>query len=307
MRKLILPFMLSMALVAAAQTALDKPVLRNVTLISPYYFGPNAFAVPDMLDGRVQSELRVELAGDYFHGNRGDHTADAALKVNVPLWTRRANLSVWMPVMEWYHNSNRNITACRIQPAHQSEAKKGHLGGDVYVSADMQLLQEKKDKKFRPDWTIRAALKTASGGGFYLARYYDGPGYFFDTSLAKSFALGKGKWKHRLRLVASTGFLCWQTDNGRQNDAVQYGAMLKWENRYFALSEALGGYNGWEHNAGNGGNIAHDCPMTLKTNFTYKIKQWEIVAAYQYGIRDYPYQQARLGVAYNIDILKLKK
>lgn len=293
------------ASVAAAQTALDKPVLRNVTLISPYYFGPNAFAVPDMLDGRVSGDLRIELTGDYFHGNRGDHTEDVALKVNVPLWTRRANLTVWMPVMEWYKNSDRNIAACRIQPAHQAEAKKGSLMGDVYMSADMQLMKEKKDKKFRPDWTLRAALRTASGGEFFHARYYDGPGYFFDTSLAKSFAVGKGDWKHRLRVAASTGFLCWQTDNGRQNDAVQYGVMLKWENRYFSLSETFGGYNGWEHNAGNGGNIAHDCPMTLKTNLSYRIKAWEIVAAYQYGLRDYPYQQIRLGAAYNIK-LKIK-
>lgn len=290
-----------------AQTALDKPVLSQVTQISPYYFGPNAFPVPDMLDGRVSGELRIELAGDHFFGERGDHTTDAALKVNVPLWTKRANLTLWMPVMEWYRNSDENITACRIQPAYQDDAKKGSLGGDVYVSVDMWLLQERTDKKFRPDWTLRAALKTASGGDFHLARYYDSPGYFFDTSLAKSFALGKGRWNHRLKVVGSTGFLCWQTDNGRQNDAVQYGVMLKWENRYFSLSQAFGGYNGWEHNASNGGNLAHDCPMTLKTFFSYRIKQWEVVAAYQYGLRDYPYQQVRLGLAYNWDILKMRK
>jgi len=294
---------LAMAMGLVAQTALDKPVLRNVTLISPYYFGPNAFPVPDMLDGRVSGDLRIELTGDYFHGNRGDHTEDVALKVNVPLWTRRANFTLWMPVVEWYKNSDENIATCRIQAANQQEARKGSLGGDVYVSIDAQILTE---KKYRPDITLRAALKTASGGGFYIARYYDCPGYFFDTSVAKSFALGKSKWQHRLRVAASTGFLCWQTDNGRQDDAIQYGVMLKWENRYFSLSQTFSGYNGWEHNAGNGGPTAHDCPMTLKTNLSYKIKAWEIVAAYQYGVRDYPYQQARLGVAYNLDILSAK-
>ncbi|MBQ8968182.1 MAG: hypothetical protein IJ064_00395 [Bacteroidaceae bacterium] len=288
----------------SAQTALDKSPLGTPSLISPYYFGPNAFAVPDMLDGRVSGELRIELAGDHFFGKRGDHTSDVALKVNVPLWTRRANLTLWMPVMEWYRNTDRNIAVCRIQDAHKADAKKGHLGGDVYVSIDMQLL---KEKRVCPDWTLRAALKTASGGEFYHARYYDSPGYFFDTSLAKSFVLGHASLNHRLRVAATTGFLCWQTDNGRQNDAVQYGVMLKWETRYFSLSQTLGGYNGWEHNASNGGDLAHDCPMTLKTQFSYNIRDWEIVAAYQYGLRDYPYQQARLGLAYNIDILKHKK
>ncbi len=294
-----------MSLGLYAQTALDKPDLHTATLISPYYFGPNAFAVPDMLDGRVSGDLRVELAGDYFKGERGDKTWDAALKVNIPLWTRRANLTIWMPVQEWYKNTDRNITACHIQPAHQQEAKKGHLGGDVYLSVDMQLMTE---KKYRPDWTLRAALRTASGGKYYLARYYDSPGYFFDTSLGKSLRLGHGEWNHSLRLAVSSGFLCWQTDNGRQNDAIQYGVMLKWENKYFTLAEAFGGYSGWEHTVGNNGENANDQPMTLKTNLSVHIKKWDIVAAYQYGIKDYPYQQIRLGAAYRLDILsKLKK
>lgn len=311
MKRMVGWLLLWLCTAAGAQTALDKSPLNTATLVSPYYFGPNAFQVPDMLDGRVSETLRVELTGDYFRGDRGDHTADAALKVNVPLWTRRANLSLWMPVMEWYRNSDENIAVCRIQPAHQGEARKGHLSGDVYVSMDMQLVREGlwrgKQKKGVPDWALRAALRTASGGEYYLARYYDGPGYFFDTFLAKSFALGHGTWNHRLRVVASSGFLCWQTDNGRQNDAVQYGVMLKWENRHFSLSQAFGGYNGWEHNASNGGALAHDRPMTLKTHFAYHIKQWEIVAVWQYGLRDYPYQQVRLGLAYNWDILKMRK
>ena len=37
-----------------AQTELNKSPLNKPTFISPYYFGPNAFPVPDMLDGRVR-------------------------------------------------------------------------------------------------------------------------------------------------------------------------------------------------------------------------------------------------------------
>lgn len=285
-----------------AQTPLDKSPNGTATLISPYYFGPNAFEVPEMLDGRVQRELRVELAGDYFKGYRGDHTADARLKLNIPLWTERANLSVWMPVMEWYRNSDENMETCRIPDERKADARRGHLSGDVYVSVDMQLLRE---KRFRPDWVVRAVLRTASGGEFYHARYYDGPGYFFDTSLGKSFALGQNRqWSHRLRLALSTGFLCWQTDNGRQNDAVQYGVLLKWENRRFSLSETLAGYSGWEHGCRNGGSEAHDRPMVLGTDFQYHIRKFDIVARYQYGLRDYPYHQVRIGLAYRWDILK---
>ncbi|MBR0272537.1 MAG: hypothetical protein IJQ59_00405 [Bacteroidaceae bacterium] len=287
-----------------AQTPLTKPSLSDVTHVSPYYFGPNAFAVPEMLDGRVQRELRVELAGDYFKGFRGDHTADMALKVNIPLWTDRVNLSLWMPVIEWYKNSDESLDASNILPEHRENARKGCLSGDVYVSADIQLL---KERRWRPDWVVRATLKTASGGEFFHARYYDSPGYFFDTAVGKSFMVGGNtKWNHRLRAALSTGFLCWQTDNGRQNDAVQFGVTAKWENRYFTLAETFAGYSGWEHNAGNGGDTAHDSPMVLRTDFIFHIKQFDVVAAYQYGLHDYPFHQVRVGVAYRWDILKLK-
>lgn len=304
MRKQILLLMLLVSVWAWAQTALDKPSLKQVTLISPYYFGPNAFPVPEMLDGRLQNELRVELSGDYFHGYRGDHTEDVSLKLIIPLWTSRANLSLWMPVMEWFRNSNENIQTCRIQPEHQADARKGSLMGDVFLSIDMQLL---KEKRYRPDWVLRAALKTASGGDFYLARYYDSPGYFFDTSVAKSFAVGRNKnWNHQLRAALSTGFLCWQTDNGRQDDAVQFGVMAKYENRHFSVAETFAGYSGWEHNASNGGETAHDRPVILRTDMIGHVKKFDIVVAYQYGLRDYPYHQIRLGLAYKWDILKMK-
>ena len=302
MKRFCLLLTLIGAISLSAQTPISKSPLNTATLISPYYFGPNAFAVPEMLDGRVQHDLRIELAGDYFHGYRGDHTTDVSLKLNVPLWTDRANISVWMPVMEWYKNSDENMQVCRIPNDRKDDARKGHLMGDVYVSMDMQLL---KEKRVRPDWVLRAALRTASGGEYYHARYYDGPGYFFDTFLAKSFGIGHNKnWAHRLRMVATTGFLCWQTDNGRQNDAVQFGAMLKWENRHFSLSESFAGYSGWEHNASNGGKQAHDCPMVLRTEFQYHIKQFDVLATYQYGVKDYPYHQVRIGGAYRVDVLK---
>ena len=305
----LIPSIVALALLtivsgAGAQTPLTEASLGEVTQVAPYYFGPNAFPVPEMLDGRVQKELRVELAGDYFKGYRGDHTADLFMKVNIPLWTDRVNLSLWMPVIEGYKNSDESLEASNILPEHREDARKGFLSGDVYVSTDIHVL---KEKRYRPDWVIRAALKTASGGEFFHARYYDGPGYFFDTALGKSFAVGSSPtWKHNLRVALSTGFLCWQTDNGRQNDAVQFGAMVKWENRHFSLSETFAGYSGWEHHISDGGDLAHDVPMVLRTDFIYHLKQFDIVAAYLYGLHDYPYHQVRLGVAYRWDILKLK-
>lgn len=284
---------------AAAQ---DRPMLEttsrsDVSYISPYYFGPNAFPIPDLIY-KVSKDLRIEVTGDYFKGRRGDAVYDIAVKANIPLFSRRVNLSLWIPAVEWYRNTDRNMDICRVAEENRREARRGSMTGDAYVSVDFQAFEE---KRYIPDVVVRAAIKSASGGGYSLARYYDCPGYFFDVAVAKSFAISKPLGL-RMRIAATSGFLCWQTDNGRQNDAVQFGAMLGLHARRWSLTETFGGYAGWESLACNNPELAHDCPMSLKTSFTYRIRQFEIIAVYQHGFTDYPYEQFRMGLAYNIDL-----
>ncbi len=253
-----------------------------------------------MLDGRTQPALRMELATDGFFGYEKDKTADLYARVNIPLWTDRVNLSVWMPIMEWYSMTLERQRTCRLQ---DKEPIQGHEAGDVYVSTDIQLL---KARKYTPDIAFRAALKTASGGSFDKARYFDSPGYWFDVAVGKSMYIGKGVSAMdnenaflELRLAGSLGFLCWQTDNGRQNDALMYGLQLFAKAKYISLRATWGGYMGWEK--------IGDRPMTIKMQLNGHIKGFEPFVAYQYGLKDYPFHQLRVGLAYNLDILKYKK
>ena len=288
-----------------AQTSLAEPDRKETTMISPYYFGPNAFAVPDMLDGTVQHDLRIELDGNHFFGMRGDHTTDLTLKVNIPLFTNRVNLTAWMPIVEWYRNSDESLAVSRLteKALTDKKARKGCISGDVYLTTDIHLIRQ---KRYVPDVALRAALKTASGNDYQYARNYDSPGYFFDATVAKSFALGALK-QHDLRVALNGGFLCWQTDNGRQNDAIMFGLMLKWTYKRLMLEQTLRGYSGWEHSTTRDKELAHDRPVVLKTRAGYRLGKWEVLAAYQYGMRDYPFHQMQLGVAYNIDILKKRQ
>ncbi|MBR2167944.1 MAG: hypothetical protein IJ920_06515 [Paludibacteraceae bacterium] len=283
-----------------AAVPIVPPKLSESTGIAPAFFGPNALPVPDMLDGRTQPALRMELATDGFFGYEKDKTADLYARVNIPLWTDRVNLSVWMPIMEWYSMTLERQRTCRLQ---DKEPIQGHEAGDVYVSTDIQLL---KARKYTPDIAFRAALKTASGGSFDKARYFDSPGYWFDVAVGKSMYIGKGVSAMdnentflELRLAGSLGFLCWQTDNGRQNDALMYGLQLFAKAKYVSLRATWGGYMGWEKSG--------DCPMSIKAQVNGHIKGFEPFVAYQYGIKDYPFHQLRIGLAYNLDILKYKK
>lgn len=249
--------------------------------VSPYYFGPNAFPVPDILT-KTNDKLKIGIAYDYYLGKKSN-TQDVMIKTNIPLWTRRANLSLWWPLYEWYNY----------------DGKRGGMSGDVYVSIDLQLLEESKAK---PNWTMRAALKTASGGGYQIGRYYDCPGYYFDTYFGKTFNLSHVKFQ----LCGGGGFLCWQTDNGQQNDAIQYGILIGASIGHLKIEETFGGYSGWQSNQKNIGHLVHDRPMTLKTDVTYSIKNWEMAIRFQHGLIDYPFTQIQLGINYSIDILNRK-
>ncbi|MBQ7191302.1 MAG: hypothetical protein IJS00_00315 [Paludibacteraceae bacterium] len=267
--------------------------------ISTRYNGPNAFPVPDMLDGRVSPTMKIELAGDYYHGFSSDRTADLFARAYIPLFTRRVNLTVWMPVMEWYSTPVKRLQECQLQ---DTASISGHGMGDVYLSTDIQVLYA---RRWWPDITVRAAIKTASGGQWRQARHYDDPGYFFDAAIGKSLyisadgkpsaeRLSDNDWE--IRLAASAGFLCWQTTTANQNDAVQYGVQLLVRQKYVSLRTTFNGYSGWRKNG--------DKPMVVKAELRGYAKGFEPFAVYQYGIQDFPFHLLRIGLAYNIDILK---
>ena len=198
-----------------------------------------------------------------------------------------------MPVFEYFSTSAEVNTLRRLPDARDL---RGFDSGDLYVSADIQVLNQ---ERHQCDMAVRAALKTASANCFAEGRCYDAPGYFFDIAVGRGFAFNGGNGGS-LRLTGTTGFLCWQTDNGRQNDAVMYGVKLAYGFKQILFDTSFGGYIGWE---GEG-----DRPMTLKTNLTYTFGKWAIRLSHQMGFVHWPYHQIRLGVVRNFDILsKLNK
>lgn len=264
-----------------AEVPIEKPDLSKPTGIAPAYFGPNALPIIDMLDGRTSSVLRVELAGEGYIGYKEkNRTADLFARVCVPLFTRWANLTVWMPVFGWYDQYDGT----------------GKGAGDAYVSADIQILHNEWFKspkaKYIPQMTVRAGIKSASGEQFERRRHFDCPGYFFDLAIGQSIPIKAVE----LRFAGTAGFLCWQTDNARQNDAVMYGLQAQLKHEYFSVQATWGGYVGWEKHG--------DAPMSIKARAAGHIKGFEPYVQYQYGIKDYPFHQIRLGLVYNINILR---
>lgn len=277
---------------AFAQTTIIRPDLSVPSKVAPAYFGPNAFPVPDMLDGRTSSKLVAELYADSFFCTMTDNltddvTVDLAAKFTIPLFSDRVNLVLWMPMVEYFRTTPYVNSLRRLE---DTSVLSGTDSGDAYVSTDIRILEQDRHGY---DLAIRAALKSASGNSFSKGRVYDCPGYFFDAAIGRDILKCSDM---NLRVALSSGFLCWQTDNGRQNDAVMYGAMLAFTKGRFNADAALGGYVGWE---GDG-----DRPMTIKTNLSWAFNRLSLVLHHQSGFKDWPYHQFRIGVTYSFDILK---
>ena len=167
MKKLLTILLLLFSGVAMAQTDIEQPNLGEPSKIAPAYFGPNAFPVPDMLDGRTSSELKLELYGDCFLGTTtgrvsDDITGDVFAKLTIPLFTPKANLTVWMPIFEYFHTSAELNALRRLPEPYNKSDLQGMDSGDVYVSADVRILSQ---ERHHVDMAARAVLKTASPCG----------------------------------------------------------------------------------------------------------------------------------------------
>lgn len=264
-----------------AQVLITQPDFRKATYIAPAWFGPNAFQVPEMNDGLTAGSFHAELAADYIKGHlvEGalDNTWDLFLKFRIPLFSERVNLTLWAPVQEWYQTGREVLMARR---ADSSTSGYGHVTGAAFISVDILLLKE-TDK--RPSFVLRSVLRTAlEDRAFEKARSFDCPGYFFDLTAGKSFG--------PVRFAVSSGFLCWQTDNGRQNDAFMFGVLGEYFNTWFALRAQYGGYVGWEK--------CGDFPRTLRLRLDGGPQAWSVrpFFLYQHGFSDWPFDQLRAGV-----------
>jgi len=262
------------------------------TYVSPLYYGPNAFPVPDILKGTSDKfEIKIDASATFGHlAESVDKSETIGFSIKVPLWTERVNFSVWGQLWEWYQDTPEVRVARKSYDA--SSPLEGNQFGDIYFSVDANVLKEKVKV---PGIVVRAAFKTASGECNGSKRFYDLPGYFFDASIFKSFALGG---KHHLRLALSSGFLCWQVKQSRQNDAVMYGLSLGYG--CDGIVDAFvdyGGYYGWRNDG--------DRPMTLKLQATFiPDRLVSPFFEYHHGFVDWPFDSVKIGAKFSFDILK---
>jgi hypothetical protein len=239
---------------------------------SPAYLGPNALPVPEIRNALIEKRVNLETRTDFYF-SKGDNTQDLFLRLRVPLWDGRICMEMYgVPVEHFVMD-----TITRDERAARDYDAQGWAAGDLYIATLIQLL---RGHKKWPDILLGITLRTATGGGLGDARYTDTPGYFFDLSAGKTFAVSPNL---NLRPYVMLGFYVWQTnrDDYRQDDAFLYGLGLSLYNETFECNVKYGGYKGY---IGNG-----DAPMVLRANAIYKFPKMHLKLSFQQGLQDFDY------------------
>lgn len=268
------------------------------TPYSTFWFGPNANPVPEFTDARIPSKTTISLMADYYFGH-GDQTKNGYFKIEIPLLPELVSFKIWSTFLEHYQLTNEVSTVRNTLYGNTS----GKANGDFYVQTRILLLKEKTNA---PNIILNSTLKTASGTNHLERRYFDTPGYYFDLEIGKSFYT-KNAFISEIRTVANIGFFSWETEKmSTQDDAPMYGLKLLMGNKNWKMENTLSGYWGWMHTNVKYGFNYGDAPLVYAIKISKLTNNVNYFAQYQYGIRDYPYHQLRLGVSFTIDKLTPK-
>ena len=262
---------------------------------SSSWFGPNAIPVPEFTDAKIPAKTSFNLMGDYYFGY-GDITKNAYLKVEIPLIPERVSLKVWSTAFENFETTEE------VQLKRGANTRTGSEFGDIYVQTRMLIFTE---KEIQPSVILNTTLRTASPKTYIDRRYFDTPGYYFDTEIGKSIQTG-ASWISEIRTVLNGGFLCWETTGSRQDEAPMYGIKLITGNPHWNLENTLSGYTGWMHTNKHYSADYGDAPLVWASKINILSNKLSYFAQYQYGIHDFPFYQIRLGVSFQVEALTPK-
>ncbi|MDR0845271.1 MAG: hypothetical protein LBN71_08620 [Tannerella sp.] len=245
----------------------------ELLIYSPRYFGPNAFPVPELRSGRIDTRWELEVRGEY-HDYKGDQTKDLFARLFIPIAHGRAGVEMSGVIREDYKMTPETVAE---RYAVGTESPIG-THGDFIISSFYQIL--KSDKWC--DVVIDVSLKTASGNRLCDARYTDAAAYWFNLTAGRNLYQNPEN-NASVRLQGMAGFYCWETNDliHRQNDAFLYGIGISGSLKNLSLAADYTGFQGYNDNG--------DRPTSLRTKINYEYKKNILSFRFRHGITDFLY------------------
>jgi hypothetical protein len=268
------------AIVLAAATG-----ARAEQLLLPGLMGFNALPALRNADPVVGPYLELEASVTaQFSGPIAarDSAATPYFRVTIPFREVAALELDGMP-FELFQSSS--ATQARLA----ARLREGVAPGDVRVGARFLL---GKERQHRPALGLQIVVKSTTGKGLESFRFTDAPAYVFDLLAGKDLLASETV---SLRALGKVGFLSWQVAQGRQDDAVDFGATLRGAFASGAsLAMELRGYAGWR---------GYDKPMVLGVTAGVPARpRVDVRATVDYGLTaDAPRLDLRLGVVLHVD------
>lgn len=254
--------------------------------VAPGTMGPNALPVPEMRNGHLDTFYTLTISGE-THFAENEFVGNAYIEANIPIKNAVAMQVTWYPY-EYFETDTivRDFRAARTREA------KGSATGDLYIATVIPIVQN--HEKW-PDILIGINLKTATGNRLEDARYTDSPGYYFDASFGKSYAL-KNDWS--LRPHAMGGFYVYQTHDDKyvQNDAIMWGLGFDLNNNSWLFKTQLTGYSGYFR--------YYDTPVVFRLQVSKLFDNTRVNLRYQVGNSSYDFHSVRLGLTYIFNKIK---
>ena len=249
-------------------------------IYSPYYFGPNAFRLPELHSGRLGSRWEIEVRGEY-HYYTGDQTKDVFGRLYIPIANGKAGLEIKGVAIETYLMDEKTQAE---RHAYEREPPFTCMG-DFIISSFYQILQS--DQWL--DMAVSCNLKTTTGNRLCDARYTDAASYWFELTAGRNL-LQTVDQSISFRVQGMIGFYCWMTNDliYRQNDAILsgIGASLKIIN--LSMGADYTGFKGYRING--------DRPMIFRSNLNFEFKKNILSLRYNHGIKDFPYDTYSVGL-----------
>jgi hypothetical protein len=272
------------AALAAAVVAASAGAPRAEPLLVPGRMGYNALPALRNVDPVIGPEVELEVAATTQLSGfvSRDTAATPYFRLAVPFRGVAALEVDGLPV-ELFRVSS--ATQARLEAAQRS----GIAPGDVRVGARFLLLDERRRW---PALGAQLVVKSATGKGLAALRFMDAPAYVFDFLAGKDLPRAGPV---ALRALAKLGFLAWQVGEGRQDDAIDFGATLRAAfARGFSLAAELRGYAGWRQD---------DKPLVLGLTAALRTaRRVEVRTSVDRGLTaDAPPLDLRLGIVFFFD------